>query len=386
MKFGAYIQVPFCQSKCTYCNFHTGVFPRTLQLPYVRAVCREIHLAGAARVGMGAIVDTVYIGGGTPSLLQPAMLASMMAALRQSFRCELDEATLEADPETVTEAKARHWAEAGINRVSMGAQSFADEELQAAGRMHRRRDIYLASKALAAAEIGNLSLDLLAGLAHQTRESWAQSLEEVIAMRPSHISVYMLEIDESSRLGREVLAGGSRYSAKEIPSDDEIAEFFETACERLGAAGYEHYEISNWALREENARAGVNRSRHNLKYWRRDPYLGFGAGAHSFDGRMRWANAHGPAEYTAAMEQDHTAIDSQERLSPQLALDEELFLGLRLLEGINLGDVERRYHVSLSEKMEKLAAEGLIEIEGERVRLVSARLAISNEVFMELIS
>jgi oxygen-independent coproporphyrinogen-3 oxidase len=386
MKFGAYIQVPFCQSKCTYCNLHTGVFPRTLQSPYVKAVCREIHLAGAARAGLGAIVDTVYIGGGTPSLLEPAALAGMMAALRQSIRCELEEATLEADPETVTVEKARQWAETGINRLSMGAQSFVDVELQAAGRMHRRKDIYLAAEALAAVGIKNVGLDLIAGLPHQTRESWAQSLEETIAMRPSHISIYMLEIDESSRLGREVLACGSRYSAKEIPSDDEIAECFETACEQLGAAGYEHYEISNWALRQPDASSGTNRSRHNLKYWKRDPYLGFGAGAHSFDGRTRWANAHDPAEYTAAMELNHSAIESHEELSAQLALDEELFLGLRLLEGVNLGDVEKRYHVSLSEKLEKLAAEGLIEIEGGRVRLVPARLTISNEVFTELIS
>ncbi len=386
MKFGAYIQVPFCQSKCTYCNFHTGVFPRSLQPPYVKAVCREIHLAGAARAGTGAIVDTVYIGGGTPSLLEPAALASILAALRRSFSCELWESTLEADPETVTLEKARAWAEAGINRVSMGAQSFADVELAAVGRMHRRADIYRAAKMLAEAGIENVSLDLLAGLPHQTGASWRDSVEQAMAMAPSHLSIYMLEIDEESRLGKEALAGGRRYSAAEIPEEDDIAGFYEWACERLEQEGYEHYEISNWARRQAGGGASLLRSRHNVKYWRREPYLGFGAGAHSFDGRLRWANIHDPAEYARAMEMAHTAIESREELSEQLALDEEMFLGLRLLEGINFGDVERRYRTNLRLKMEKLAAAGLVAIEGERVRLAPAKLTISNEVFTELLS
>jgi oxygen-independent coproporphyrinogen-3 oxidase len=301
MNLGVYIQVPFCQTKCTYCNFHTGVFARSLYQPYVSAVCRELAereaLANTMSSGLGVLapgvkwsVDTVYIGGGTPSLLEPAALARILTALQESFDCHFEEVTLEADPETVSPEKAAAWRAAGINRISMGAQSFNDLELKAAGRMHRREDIVRAVRLLREAGFANLSLDLIPGLPHQIAQSWEDSLDNLLRLRPEHVSVYLMEIDEGSRLGREVLAGGRRYSADALPEDDTMAAFYERACERLGEAGYEHYEISNWALPRF-------RSRHNLKYWRREPYLGFGAGAHSFDGRARWANAHDPAAY-----------------------------------------------------------------------------------------
>src|SRR6185437_4940357 len=293
MSLGAYIQVPFCQTKCTYCNFHTGVVARDRYAPYARAVCSEI----AASDSTGGAADTVYFGGGTPSLLDPALLAEIVDVLRQRVGVAAPaEITLEADPETITPEKAAAWLAVGFNRISMGAQSFSDPELRAAGRMHRRADIFHATNALRAAGFRNTGMDLIAGLPHQTHESWDESIVEILALRPGHISIYMLEIDEGSRLGRESLAGGPRYSAGAIPADDAMAEFYESACARLAAAGYEHYEISNWAL------PGC-RSRHNLKYWRREPYLGFGAGAHSFDGRARWANVHDAARYVAAIEE-----------------------------------------------------------------------------------
>lgn len=382
MSLGIYIQVPFCQTKCTYCNFHTGVVSRDRHQPYAEAVCREIaKSAGASR----APVDTVYVGGGTPSLLDPAHLAKIMETLRSLFVTEPLEATLEADPETITSEKASAWVAAGFNRISLGSQSFDDRELKAAGRMHRRDDIFRAIESLHAAGIHNISMDLIAGLPHQTPESWEKSVDELLRVRPEHVSVYMLEIDEGSRLGRESLAGGSRYSARAIPDDDTIADFYESARQRLASAGYEHYEISNWGL------PGY-RSRHNLKYWRREPYLGFGAGAHSFDGMMRWANAHDPARYVACMEQGSSPGEQFEGITPFQALDEEFFVGLRLLEGIDLARIEHELApelparmATLRERIGRLESLGFIERDGTRIRLAPDRLTVSNEVFVQLL-
>jgi putative oxygen-independent coproporphyrinogen III oxidase len=388
MKLGIYIQVPFCRTKCTYCNFHTGVFSRDLYRPYVAAVTREIgdfpKLACAAGLAAwdrlaadGPVVDTVYLGGGTPSLLDPDLLAGLLRALGVAFSCALEETTLEADPETITLEKARAWREAGINRVSLGVQSFNDQELRAAGRLHRSKDVFAAHERLRAAGFSNLNFDLIAGLPHQTAESWEATLAVALRLGPEHVSVYLLEVDEASRLGREVLSGGRRYGAAAVPDDDALACFYERAAERLAEAGYEHYEISNWAL------PGFA-SRHNRKYWRRQPYLGFGAGAHSFDTCERWANSHDPRRYVAAIEQGFLPVEQREKLSERQALEEELFLGLRQLEGIDLDRLEKRYRVDLRARVEPLRAAGLVEFDGPRLRLAPARLTVSNEVFVEL--
>lgn len=388
-RLGIYVQVPFCQTKCTYCNFHTGVVTKDRFAPYVEAVCREIgghgELWKAAGVHWGIgeneeaeyLVDTIYFGGGTPSLLDAEQLRKIVEAIRQAFVSGLDEVTLEADPETVEAEKAAAWASAGINRVSFGVQSFSDKELAAAGRMHRRADVYRAVPILRDAGIRDISFDLIAGLPHQTNESWKQSLEELIALRPEHVSVYLLEVDEGSRLGKELLAGGARYSAGAVPNEDAMAEFYEMAQERLGASGYHHYEISNWA------KPGFE-SKHNLKYWRREPYLGFGAGAHSFSGRQRWANAHDPAAYVSAMGSGQLPVEQLESVTAEQALEEELFLGLRQLNGIDVGRIEQEYGVALARRFEPLAAAGLVEREGNFVRLVEEKLSVSNEVFVEL--
>lgn len=383
MSLGIYIQVPFCQTKCTYCNFNTGVVSRDRYQPYAEAVCREI--AGSSGFNHDT-VDTVYIGGGTPSLLDPAALAKIMDTLRGTFRTESLEATLEADPETITPEKAAAWAAAGFNRISLGAQSFDDRELQAAGRMHRRADIFRAVEFLRAAGIRNISLDLIAGLAHQTEHSWNDSLSQLLQIRPEHASIYMLEIDEGSRLGRESLAGGARYSADAIPDDDTTADFYETARVRLAEAGYDHYEISNWAL-------PGHRSRHNLKYWRREPYYGLGAGAHSFDGLSRWANAHEWNRYLACMEQGSSPREQFEAVTAPQAIEEEFFLGLRMLEGVDLERIERELGPELPKRMtiireriDNLHSLGFIEREGPRIRLAPDRLTVSNEVFVQLLS
>src|SRR5258707_2085162 len=296
---GIYVHVPFCQTKCTYCNFRPGVVSAAGFAPYVECVSGEIARHRGLYEGAGialpadlvdAVVDTIYIGGGTPSLLDVEHLRRIVDAIRGEFVAELTEVTLEADPETVTDEKAAAWVAAGINRVSFGVQSFCDEEVKAAGRMHRRADVYRAAATLRAAGIANISFDLIAGLPKQTRASWRESLDSLVELAPEHVSVYLLEVDEGSRLGGELLRGGKRYSARDVPDDDEMAEFYETACSVLEAAGYEHYEISNWA------KPGFA-SRHNLKYWRREPYLGFGAGADSVSGKERWADARDAAGY-----------------------------------------------------------------------------------------
>jgi oxygen-independent coproporphyrinogen-3 oxidase len=385
-RLGIYVQVPFCQTKCTYCNFHTGVVSSARFAPYVDCVCGEIaghrQLYEAAGIALpaaiaDAVVDTIYIGGGTPSLLDAAHLRRIVDAVRGNFAAELMEVTLEADPETVIEEKAAAWVGAGINRISFGVQSFCDEELNAAGRMHRRADVYRAAAILRGAGIANISFDLIAGLPKQTRTSWRESLDSLVELAPEHVSVYLLEVDEGSRLGSELLRGGNRYSAGDVPDDDAMAEFYETACSDLGAAGYEHYEISNWA------KAGFA-SRHNLKYWRREGYLGFGAGAHSFSGTERWANAHDAAGYVGAVTAGRLQVEQLEKLTAESALEEELFLGLRQLEGIDVGRIEREYGVELASRFDPLASAGLVEREGSVVRLAPGRVSVSNEVFVEL--
>jgi putative oxygen-independent coproporphyrinogen III oxidase len=444
MTLGIYIQVPFCQTKCTYCNFHTGVVSPDRYEPYANAICREVETSGhgfsrAVNAGQGTgvltpegcnatvdsssvaaafrpaelegrgfnpaesrasregalapeahglrpTVDTVYFGGGTPSLLDPAALHRVLNALRRSFAFDdVPEITLEADPETITAAKATAWLAAGFNRISLGAQSFNDRELQSAGRMHRRADIHESARILRAAGFRNISMDLIAGLAHQTRATWEESATALLGIRPEHISIYMLEIDEGSHLGKESLAGGARYSAPAIPPDDAIAEFYDSACARLAAEGYDHYEISNWACSPGKDLPSL-RSRHNLKYWRREPYLGLGAGAHSFDGTQRWANVHDSAKYVACIEQGITPREQIETVTPAQALEEEFFLGLRQLEGIDLARIERQYAVSLLERISDLCAQGVLELDGTRLRLSPARLTVSNEVFAELLS
>lgn len=384
MTIGVYIQVPFCQTKCTYCNFHTGVVSRDRYWPYAEAVCREISEQPSSALA-AAVVDTVYFGGGTPSLLDPAALAKIIRTLRQVYRTELVEVTLEADPETITLEKAAAWLVAGFNRISLGSQSFNDPELRTAGRMHRRVDIFQAARFLRMAGFRNLSMDLIAGLPRQTRKSWRESLEQLIGIRPEHISIYMLEIDDGSRLGKESLAGGAGYSAGSIPPDDDIADSYEMACADLSAAGYEHYEISNWAL------PGMQ-SKHNLKYWRREPYIGFGAGAHSFDGAQRWANVHDPAGYVSCVEQGTSPREQIEAVTTEQAFEEEFFLGLRQLEGVNMARIGRDYganlpgrFTALRSRLEDLRSQGLMEFDGERARLVPGSLSISNEVLVELL-
>ena len=382
---GIYVQVPFCQTKCTYCNFHTSVVSPTRFATYVAALCEEIQNRQRFYADAGIVlpasvtnakVNTIYLGGGTPSLLDPSQLRAVLDSVRANFATDLAEVTLEADPETVSD-KSRAWVVAGINRVSFGVQSFSDRELSAAGRLHRLADVHRAVPLLRQAGIQNINFDLIAGLPHQTHESWRASLKELAGLTPQHVSVYVLEIDEGSRLGAEVLRDGTRYHVAALPTEDHMAEFYEIACEFLGRAGYHHYEISNWA------KPGLE-SRHNLKYWRREPYLGFGAGAHSFSGSERWANAHDAAAYVTAIGKGRLPLEQYELLTSESALEEELFLGLRQLDGIDVSRIERDYGVRLGSRFEPLASAGLVEQAGTVVRLAPEKLSVSNEVFVQL--
>ncbi len=319
---GVYISYPFCAQKCTYCNFASGVFPQALEARYVDKLLAELRSASWPWTP-----ETVYLGGGTPSQMDPTALASLLAEipgrpLREDKLGEVKrwiEATIEAAPGTITPEKAAAWRRAGIDRVSLGVQSFVKSELARTGRRHTAEVVERELAVLREAGISSINIDLIAGLPGQTIESWNTSLEWLERCGIPHASVYMLEVDEDSRLGREILAKGVRYGASDTPTDDAIADFYEIAVERLARAGLPRYEISNFA------RPGYE-SLHNLKYWKRKPYLGFGADAHSFDGTWRWRNPESAATYV-----EHPRVEERTPADP---VAERFFLGLRLSEGI----------------------------------------------------
>ncbi|MFB3815309.1 MAG: radical SAM family heme chaperone HemW [Terriglobales bacterium] len=387
MPLGIYISVPFCRSKCSYCNFASGVFPRAVYEQYVERVCADIRRAQQTAERMGGqferAVDSIYVGGGTPTMLDAAQLERLFETVRQEFRVAPEsEITVECAPGSLTPEMLEMLIRCGVNRVSLGVQSWMDEEARAVGRLHTRAATLDDIARLRGAGIVNLSVDLIAGLPHQTRESWHYSLEETIATGAGHVSVYMLEVDEDSRLGREVIAGGTRYHAHFVPDDELTADLYLEAIEALGAAGISQYEISNFA------RPGCQ-SRHNLKYWTRQPYLGFGVDAHSFlhaagdgDG-VRFATADSLDAYLAEAPLTATPVGLN------AAREECFFLGLRLNRGVELKEVATRY--SLSPQVQRAISElydvGLLDYDREReiVRLTRDGRLLSNEVFERFI-
>jgi len=357
---GVYVSYPFCAQKCTYCNFASGVFPRDWEPRYLDALLREIR---AHRWDWQP--ETVYLGGGTPSSLSAEALHALMATIPgRPWR----EATIEAAPGGITPAMARTWTSAGINRVSLGVQSFVEQEIRRTGRKHSAETVAHDLSVLAAAGIANVNIDLIAGLSGQTAESWSESLDWIERLAPPHVSVYMLEVDEDSRLGREMLLGGVRYGAGDIPSDDAIAGFYEAAVARLAAIGIPRYEISNFARR------GFE-SRHNLKYWKLEPYAGFGADAHSFDGRLRRQNPESVEEYLKAGPAP-PPVEAR-------AHEERFFVGLRLMDGVRPDQEEwQRFAAPIRRCLDA----GLLEKEGEVLRLTGRGVLLSNEVFQEFLT
>jgi len=352
---GVYISYPFCAQKCTYCNFASGVFPAALEPRYLDAVRTELR-----NTEWQWTPETVYLGGGTPSLIDSEALSALLGEIPGDL---WPEATMEAAPGGITPEKAAAWRRAGINRVSLGVQSFNARELARTGRKHTAEIVEREVAVLREAGIGNFNIDLIAGLPGQTLESWNHSLDRVVSLNAPHVSVYMLEVDEDSRLGAEVMAFGKRYGAPDIPSDDLIADFYEIAVERLARAGIDRYEISNFA------RPG-SESRHNLKYWRREPYLGFGADAHSFDGMWRWQNPESIEAYLCGSKPERTVADPT---------GEQFFLGLRLSKGIE-GDWS-----AFRPAIERLIRDGLLESDRTALRLTPRGVLLSNEVFAEFV-
>jgi oxygen-independent coproporphyrinogen-3 oxidase len=388
---GLFISIPFCRSKCTYCNFASGVYPASEHARYVDRLIADMAGAGnwAARMGveLPRRVDTVYLGGGTPSLLAPELLARLFRAIRAEFDLEPDaEITVECAPGQLADEMLEALVAAGVNRVSLGVQSFIDREAASSGRLHNRAVVLADVMRLRAARICNLNVDLIAGLPGQTFASWEESLMVLAALADAgvpHASVYMLEVDQDSRLGREVLSAGTRYHADLVPADDAIAQMYEQAIERLNTSGLEQYEISNFC------RSGFH-SRHNLRYWQRRPYLGVGLDASSMlaaneDHRvLRSTTTDDLTAYLAGAEPVETTW-----LTPAQQHEEAWFLGLRLNAGVDVAAVQREFGAAMVESALKvvvrLVEAGLLVSDGKTVRLTAQGRLLSNNVFQEFL-
>ncbi len=356
---GVYISYPFCSQKCTFCNFASDVSSAETMARYSVRLVEEIR---AHKWEWQP--ETLYFGGGTPSLMEPDLLRAIVAAVPIEG---LSEVTLECAPGTVTMERLRLWMDSGINRVSLGVQSFIAGELRQTGRRHTAEIVEREMAALRACGVANINVDLIAGLPGQTAASWDESLDWIERLQPPHVSIYIFEIDEDSRLGKEALLGGVRYGAELLPSDDVTAELYERAVQRMAEMGIARYEISNFA------RAGME-SRHNLKYWLLEPYVGFGLDAHSFDGSVRWSNPETMEAYWARGERATVETDRDE---------EQFFVGLRLRRGIEPTSAQWE---RFSQPIEKWQAAGMLEREGERLRLSERGVLVSNEIFQEFVN
>jgi oxygen-independent coproporphyrinogen-3 oxidase len=390
---GVYISVPFCKAKCSYCNFASGVFGSgpegALRMQrYVERLCAEIHAARARAVPIAAElpsrVDSLYFGGGTPSLLSAPQMQQIFTALRGEFDLISDaEVTIECAPGQLADASFDELLRLGMNRVSFGVQSFVDAEARAVGRSHTRESCLAEIARMRAAGIAEINVDLIAGLPRQTAESWRESLDVALASELPHISVYMLEVDDDSRLGRELLAKGKKYGAQTVASDDETADRYSEACARLESSGVHQYEISNFARRNPD-----HRSRHNIKYWRREPYLGFGLDAHSMlrcgDEALRWANTDALESYLA----DSAAVEI-ERIGRERGFEEAIFLGMRMNAGIDLAELAAEFGEALTQRaleaLQDVEEAGLVARVFGRVSLTANGRMASNEVFSRLL-
>src|SRR5713226_1280670 len=394
MSLGLYISVPFCRTKCSYCNFASDVFSKSAYENYVARLLEDIahsrQLASELGCAFGFThddtADSIYLGGGTPSILDAPQLLRIFAAVRQQFTVTPDaEITVECAPGTLTPVVIETLLACGVNRVSLGVQSFVDQEAQAVGRLHKRATVLEEIARLRQAGLGNINIDLIAGLPHQTAQSWTFSLSEAIATAVPHVSVYMLEVDEDSRLGRELIAGGTRYHAHFVPDEEATADFYLQACDSLNATGIAQYEISNFA------RSGCE-SRHNLKYWTRQPYLGFGVDAHSMllarelpD--VKAVRFSAPDSLDSYMNRAPRAVTP---VSEHAALEESFFLGLRLNRGVDLeglrADFSRQSIAACEPAIEECVQAELLERRGTRICLTARGGLLSNEVFARFLT
>jgi putative oxygen-independent coproporphyrinogen III oxidase len=388
---GVYVQIPFCASKCSFCNFSSRVGAPAAIPRYAAALRCELerlpdfYARASVRADLLSLpVDSVYFGGGTPPLVGGAEFEEICTALKKRFRFSPGvEFTVEATPGSADREFLQCARALGVNRLSIGAQSFDDRELRRVGRLHSAAATADLVQRARHAGIENINLDLIAGLPGQTAASWQVSLGSALALRPEHLSVYLFEIDEKSRLGNEVLAGGWRYDAALVPSEAFMAEAYGAAQEALVRAGYAQYEISNFAL------PGFE-SRHNRRYWMREPYAGLGAGAHSFDGVRRWANETAADRYVALVERDASPVAETRALTETEQIEEFFFLGLRQREGVDLAMARGRWGrdrlAPWETKIGALAAAGWLERRKDAVALSERTYLVSNEIFQEFLA
>jgi oxygen-independent coproporphyrinogen-3 oxidase len=365
---GLYIHIPFCAAICNYCNFNRGLFDAALKVQYVAALLDEIRRAAEP----GTAADTIFFGGGTPSLLEPSEIAVLVSACRQAFDLAPDaEVTMEANPETVTPERLELFRAAGVNRLSYGVQSFRDDELQRLSRLHSASRAGMAVAMARAAGFDNVSLDLMMWLPQQTVEQWLQSVEALVALEPEHASLYLLEQYPNAPLRDEIAR--SRWT---LAPDDDAADMYLQAMERLDRAGYRQYELSNVA------RPGWE-SRHNLKYWQDGEWRGFGCGAHSTRAGVRWKNLSSTTEYIAAVATGGRLGVERRELTGQERFEDAVFTGLRLARGVDLEAVKARYGVDVwaryGAELQPFVDQGLLAYD-RSLRLTRTGMLLAHEI------
>ena len=398
-----YIHIPFCHHRCSYCDFNIYAGMRSLYQPYAEAIAQEIA-AMASRAGR-VPVPSIYIGGGTPSLFPVELIGGLLATVRAFFEVNADaEITLEANPGSgQSSVVSRQYFEQlralGVNRVSLGVQSSHAHELHLLRRGHSFQDAVAAFQAMRQAGLDNLNIDLIYGLPRQSIDEWRETLERAIDLRPEHISAYSLQVEEQTAMYNWV-----RDRRVPSPDNDVVAEMYELTETLLAEAGFGHYEISNWARGRQKARGGVERlgageaerrkedfrSRHNLVYWRNEPYLGLGCGAHSSYAGRRFSNVTHPREYIRRIQDDADAVAEVETIEPALEMGETLMLGLRLIEeGVERVRFKDRFGLELAEVygpiMVRLIDQGLLESTGDGLRLTQRGRLLGNRVFAEFL-
>lgn len=368
MPAGVYLHIPFCRSRCSYCDFATDVYRDSDAVErYVDAICREI---GKYEAENWKEADTIYFGGGTPSLLSAKQVEKILTVVSDRFDVTPDvEITMEMNPATVSAETLREYRGLGVNRASFGVQTFDDRALRLLARGHDADDARNTFKLLREAGFDNISFDLIAGLPNQTLENWQRNLDEALQMDPEHLSLYLLEIHEATPLAEQI-----RSKRQPMPDEDIAAEMYEVMLERI-AAGYSQYEISNFS------KPGFW-SKHNNKYWRLDPVFGFGVSAHSFDGVERYANERDTAKYVSRIESETSAEIMREKID---AVSEFIFLGLRLNRGINLSEFRERFGIDIGDRyrdeIAQLIKDNLIERSAETIKLTKKGMLFSNDVF-----
>lgn len=382
MQAGVYLHIPFCRSHCSYCDFATGMYEGELAGRYVNSLIREI--AKWKEVDSPPAVDTIYFGGGTPSLLTPSQIEPILSAVHDRFQVvDGAEITIELNPgdggnsAAAKQETLRQFRRLGINRASFGAQTFDDRELKQLGRTHTSADIPSTFRQLRDAGFENINFDLIAGLPGQALAGWKRNLDLALNLRPDHLSLYLLDVHQGTPLADQIRSG-----MRPKPDDDLAAEMYQIMLDEVCAAGYQHYEISNFCL------PGLE-SRHNTKYWSGAAYYGFGCSAHSYDGRRRrWANEPDIAKYVDLIESQSSPVVERTDLNEEDARSESIFLGLRLMRGLDLQNYRTRFGTDLRDKYEaelaRLSDAGLIEFDAGLMRLTRRGALLSNEVFSAL--